>query len=430
MATATVDYANAYFEYATLTPIRGEPDFEALLRMKKQLKANAQSVSSDLGNGTTGHLGQVLTAAEYALVSNVPYVEPNRPQLMIPAGTAHHEAVRLRDENDKALAAYHECKNIKRTLIKQIVAAIEPEYLKELRNTTTDTITSEVHEVLTHLFETYGHVDSSTIDAAETKIKTFVWNLTDPLVTIFNMIEEFAELSRAGGLDRSVAQMINYGLDTIRRTNEFDRALTDWFNRPANEKTWTIFKQHFTRALRELRRIRGPTLRSTAFHQAHQMAAELNTMNTNFNRLQDTVVKSVQSISHQIHDSFTSIPDTTQEPTQPPPAAAASTGDTMNATTNSVNAEMLRLIQQMQKQIINLDVRNNRPPARRTPGGRDNGNDRCVRRNTSKYCWTHGACAHTSRECISKAEGHQDGATFTNKMGGNTAYCRGTNSEE
>jgi hypothetical protein len=74
MATATVDYANAYFEYATLTPIRGEPDFEALLRMKKQLKANAQSVSSDLGNGTTGHLGQVLTAAEYALVSNVPYV--------------------------------------------------------------------------------------------------------------------------------------------------------------------------------------------------------------------------------------------------------------------------------------------------------------------------------------------------------------------
>jgi hypothetical protein len=95
MATATVDYTTAFFEHAVLTPICGEPDYASLMRIKKQLKANAQSVSSDLADGLTGHLGQVLTDEEFSLVSAVPYVEPNRPQLVIAPQTAHHEAVRL-----------------------------------------------------------------------------------------------------------------------------------------------------------------------------------------------------------------------------------------------------------------------------------------------------------------------------------------------
>ena len=34
------------------------------------------------------------------------------------------------------------------------------------------------------------------------------------------------------------------------------------------------------------------------------------------------------------------------------------------------------------------------------------------------YCWTHGACHHPSPVCQNKAAGHQDGAIFTNQMGG------------
>ena len=34
------------------------------------------------------------------------------------------------------------------------------------------------------------------------------------------------------------------------------------------------------------------------------------------------------------------------------------------------------------------------------------------------YCWSHGACKHTGAECNRKVEGHQDGATFANMMGG------------
>jgi len=41
-------------------------------------------------------------------------------------------------------------------------------------------------------------------------------------------------------------------------------------------------------------------------------------------------------------------------------------------------------------------------------------------RVTSKYCWTHGGCNHTSSECRTKSIGHQDSATLRNRKGGSS----------
>lgn len=46
-----------------------------------------------------------------------------------------------------------------------------------------------------------------------------------------------------------------------------------------------------------------------------------------------------------------------------------------------------------------------------------------TRMNTQHYCWSDGACAHTSSQCDSKQPDHKDEATINNKMGGSTAYC-------
>ena len=47
-----------------------------------------------------------------------------------------------------------------------------------------------------------------------------------------------------------------------------------------------------------------------------------------------------------------------------------------------------------------------------------------TRRNTSKYCWSHAACAHWGTECTNKKPGHIDDATFTNRKGGSTDFVR------
>ena len=56
-------------------------------------------------------------------------------------------------------------------------------------------------------------------------------------------------------------------------------------------------------------------------------------------------------------------------------------------------------------------------------GSRNGGGGYRRRNNTLKYCWSHGACAHDSRSCRNKKDGHVDHATFQNKYGGSTKFC-------
>ena len=64
--TANIDYIKTNFEYPVLTKISGKPDYENLKIIKEELKANAGKVQCDLGGGNDGHLGLVLSDAEYA----------------------------------------------------------------------------------------------------------------------------------------------------------------------------------------------------------------------------------------------------------------------------------------------------------------------------------------------------------------------------
>ena len=141
MTTVPVDYATAYFEYPVLDKIHGEPTWEALRYLKKQLKVNAKTVISDLGGEQHGHLGLVLSQIEYALLSNEPYVRPLHPApLVTPQGTTHHESMRLTKEHGEDIRLFREMLDAEKALIKQIVAAIGKDYLKELCNAGTDTI--------------------------------------------------------------------------------------------------------------------------------------------------------------------------------------------------------------------------------------------------------------------------------------------------
>ena len=85
MSSTNIDYVDTYFEFPLLTKIHGEPTYDSLKTLKNELKSNATSVTSDLGGGGHGHLGIVLTPAEYAVISPIPYVRPVHPgPLVVP----------------------------------------------------------------------------------------------------------------------------------------------------------------------------------------------------------------------------------------------------------------------------------------------------------------------------------------------------------
>ena len=46
-----------------------------------------------------------------------------------------------------------------------------------------------------------------------------------------------------------------------------------------------------------------------------------------------------------------------------------------------------------------------------------------MRKNISKYCWTHSGCSHSGSHCPNQAKGHKIEATFQDKMNGSLARC-------
>ncbi len=418
-----IDYAQAYFPYPVLPRIVGTPTFDKLKTLKKSLRENASSVQSDLGGGAFGHLGLILDDAPYHALTGHHYVRPVHPGLInIVHGTALHEVVRLREEHAEAKRLHRETIDLENTLKKQIIQSVEKMYIEELYNDVTGTITITVPEILEFLFTRYGEVDSSKITTEEDKVKNFTWNIIDPPVVIFNMLEDLLSISQAGNVTKTQEQLLQLGIDIIKRTGEFETALTAWFALPGADHNWANFKNHFTDAHIALQRVRGTSMRGSAFHQANATVAALS---TEMNNIRNDLIEGINALSIHIQDA----PSTTAPVVDTPPIDHQA-----NATMSNQTA-LITAIQDLQNQIrdLNGSVRRNNNTGGRgdrgnNRGGRGNGGGRSGtpyprRQNTSKYCWTHGACAHESQNCNSPADGHKNTATFTNKMGGNTAFC-------
>ena len=104
MAPSTaIDY-KVYFDFPTLTKVHGEPTFDSIKTLHNQLKTNSQTIPSNLGGGAHGHLGLVLNAAQYALLSNAPFIRPAHPgTLVIPPNTTQHMYTTMREQHTETL---------------------------------------------------------------------------------------------------------------------------------------------------------------------------------------------------------------------------------------------------------------------------------------------------------------------------------------
>ena len=112
MATPfTINYLNTAFEIANLTKIHGEPTFEAICTLKREIINNSQFIHLDLGGGSHGHLRLVLFPREYALHSDAAYCKPNHPgTLIIPASTTLHMANTFKEQHKERLRVFSKLK--------------------------------------------------------------------------------------------------------------------------------------------------------------------------------------------------------------------------------------------------------------------------------------------------------------------------------
>ena len=247
--------------------------FKTLKKLRKQIKANAASVTSTLGGGLHGHLSLVLPTSEYDNISGCHFIKPVHPgTLTISKNSALHDAIRIREEQNEKLKYFHERDTIKNVLKSHIRGAMESVYIKKRIDPSTETILHDIPKIFTFLFDQYGQIKYKHLRQEENKIKNFEYSLTDLPIVIFNVIEYLVSLSEAAKLPKSQQQIITYGLNILKHTREFDTSLT---NLAPADSTWHNFKMHFTNACNNILKIKGRTVKIKHFLQINKAISML-----------------------------------------------------------------------------------------------------------------------------------------------------------
>ena len=269
--TSIPNYRETTFEYADLTPIRGEPTYDSLTILLNQLKANARSVRTSLGGGQHGYLGLLMSPAQYATIApHTPFIYPTHPgQLNIPAYQLPHVTQQLTSQHNENVRLFNEYCNVEQALRKQVVAAIDPSYLAALKNRQTNTITLQLNEIIEYLFRNYGRVTPAHLVNEEQQLLAWSYDPSLPIVLLFNKINDLMDLANAAGSPYSAPQVINMGYILINKTGKFSTGIREWNCIPQAQRTWDAFQTHFTQAHRELRESGELEFRETPFNTAN-----------------------------------------------------------------------------------------------------------------------------------------------------------------
>ena len=110
-----------------------------------------------------------------------------------------------------------------------MVAAIDPQYIDEVRDKTINTITKSIPEIQKYLFDNFADVDSTEVAKEEEKLRNHYWNISDPPMAFFDAIDGLQLLATAVNIPKTQQQLITLCLDIVQKTGDMERGLAEWF---------------------------------------------------------------------------------------------------------------------------------------------------------------------------------------------------------
>jgi hypothetical protein len=395
-----------YFMHEVLSKIHGPPSYASLKNLLNEVKANASSVPSTLAGGRYGHLGFVLTPPVFAMLPGaLPWFDPLPPGPFLPPAlpvtAAQIEAAR--DVWRESKATYDIFQATEKALVAQIVQAIDVEFLRPLQDDDSGLFTTQLSQVLTHLFDEYGTITPQDLENKRLSIVQMHYSIMTPIDTVFTAVDDFCKLSAHAGAPLSLPLSLDMVYVILAKEPLLNLDLRTWSRLPAFQRTWASMLTHFRRAHKELRSL------PTAGDVFHQQPAYANSAQT----IADLVAQRLlDSAAHEILPAE----DT------PPPLAEANAALVRES---NLVAREAALIAQMQQMLATIHR-----PAGPSRAGRGRGRGRHGTatgrgRNVTPrhYCWSHGACSHTGAQCMYPVAGHITAATFTDMQGGSTRNC-------
>ena len=125
-------------------------------------------------------------------------------------------------------------------------------YIDSLKNDDTDLIEEDIPAVLSYLFTNYGKVPTRVVKEKEQEVLTAPFVPNDSMITIYPPIEQLRPLADIAGIPYTETQVVDFGVQLIKSTRDFETALGEWNRKPQTEKSWKnsklISKTHSRRS--------------------------------------------------------------------------------------------------------------------------------------------------------------------------------------
>ena len=419
LSSRVPNVSETYFQHKVLTKISGQPTYETLLVLSNEVRANAASVPSTLGGGLYGHLGLTMSDIRYATLANsAPWITPGNPGVFAPpAGATGPQIEAAKDVWRELKFTFELCQATERALIAQVVDSVDAIYLRPLLNRVTGQYSTALRPVFVYLFDTHGKVTPQQVKSKEQAVCSMTYDLSIPIDTVFTTVNDLADLSEHSGSLMTDRQKIDVAFVVLAKVPLLQHDLRLWNRFGPIDRTWPNMLAHFRSAQADLTAL--PTA-GDMFHQA--------------NGVMMTTVADL--VTQRLLEAYPPPPD---EPAPALPASdvAAAAVHTRKASVAAREAALLTQMTEMVALMRSSAPPNNQRNTLSNRGRHPRATDRSNARSrapaanprgrapppTRLYCWSHGACAHSSNVCNTQQPGHQLTATFTNMMGGSTANC-------
>lgn len=435
-----------------LTKINGRPEWSDYTLLKKELSSIAANSETQYWWGEDGAgiqyglLADILGGVEYELLTGIdsqgrkaysPTMrKPNLVDETITNVTSDAERERKNLERAELIKYWHMRRGLHRGLGENIREALDAMYYSGLKHEITSYKTIKPIDYLKHLKTDWVIMDTAALKQikkdfyvewdGESNLKNYSTDLT----------RTQAEL-RADNIIINDADKLQWYIEQMYECQRFEKMeMTTWEAKPSNQKTWTDATSYFIELVRiqdQYERMSSRTTKRSRYESAAHAAEvgdelrgyiesvaskeaqreqEVEERIEQLNKMQSNstdVALLVTKLSEKIDKKDDQIQKLT---TQMAELQKAIKELTSNQATKQAGSTKEPIAEKTKRTRITLKKGQGAKWANAKRG------PRCI----GGYCWSHGfdppGSWHNSKTCMHIDEGHQNGATATNRMGG------------
>ena len=209
------------------------------------------------------------TATAYSHIApGTPFIRSFLTTLPTTEGTA---AVinAARQAYDDQMIAFKYCNIIERTVVQQIITALDNDFLADLMDDSICLLVGTIPEIMAELYNTYGTVTPQSLTTAKSKLEATTYDHSHPIANLFTAIEDYSNMAKTNGSTETSVQIINIGLIFLWRASILANHDRIWQALPGALKSWPTFKKKFCTAQRAIKQIQ-PTITTytLGYHQS------------------------------------------------------------------------------------------------------------------------------------------------------------------